>query len=98
MLEEELQGKFEKYMGNAGNVIGTSEVLPAATCLALAHWSLIFSDREFMVTDLQGTVSSLQFSVTVQVLFLLAFTIKPSPNCRISYCTTKTSHYMHELL
>ena len=65
MLEEELQGKFEKYMGNAGNIIGTSEGLPASTCLALAHWSLIFSNHKFMVTDLQGTVSSLQLIVTV---------------------------------
>ena len=56
MMEELLSGKFVKYMGNDGKSPSTSKSVAGDTSIVMAHWSLLFGNGEFLVTDLQGTL------------------------------------------
>ena len=57
MMEAILTGRFTKYMGNKGNDRNTRGRNAAVVCMALAHWSVIFSHGDFMITDFQGTMN-----------------------------------------
>lgn len=59
MMEAILPGRFTKYMGNEGKEKNTCEGSATAICMALVHWSLIFSHGDFIITDLQGMLYQL---------------------------------------
>jgi hypothetical protein len=54
MMEAILPGHFTKYIGNEGKERNQCKGSAAVTCMALVHWSLIFSHGDFMIADLQG--------------------------------------------
>ena len=59
MMEAILPGRFTKYIGNQGEKQNQYEESAPAICMALVHWSLIFSNGDFIITDLQGILSTL---------------------------------------
>ena len=56
MMKKILDGAFTKYMGNDGlPTRNSAKGNNGDTLLAPAHWSYIFGNGEFLITDLQGT-------------------------------------------
>jgi hypothetical protein len=58
MMESILPGSFTKYIGNQGKEQNQCEGSATAICMALVHWSLTFSHGDFMITDVQGILST----------------------------------------